>query len=151
VSLSVSDFAQPVNNWEIGLGCYLYVRRVVSNAMHYQQIATNNTHIDFNVAVSGASDNGITMSAGFGHDAGRQVDTVDYELDGEEAAASDISAHSADQDADDAVSGNNNPVWATAAPSLTIGYNGFTVTADGSGVSDLYNGDVNSGDLGISG
>jgi len=61
-----------------------------------------NTHIDFNVAVSGASDNGITMSAGFGYDAGRQVDTGDYELDGEEAAASDISAHSADQDADDA-------------------------------------------------
>ena len=110
-----------------------------------------NTHIDFNVAVSGASDNGITMSAGFGYDAGRQVDTGDYELDGEEAAASDISAHSADQDADDAVSGNNNPAWSTAAPSLTIGYNGFTVTADGSGVADLYNGDVNSGDLGISG
>ena len=110
-----------------------------------------NTHIDFNVAVSGASDNGITMSAGFGYDAGRQVDTADYELDGEEAAASDISAHSSDQDADDAVSGNNNPAWSTAAPSLTIGYNGFTVTADGSGVADLYNGDVNSGDLGISG
>ena len=62
-----------------------------------------------------------------------------------------LSAHSADQDADDAVSGNNNPAWSTAAPSLTIGYNGFTVTADGSGVADLYNGDVNSGDLGISG
>ena len=45
-----------------------------------------NTHIDFNVAVSGASDNGITMSAGFGYDAGRQVDTADFELDAEEAA-----------------------------------------------------------------
>ena len=44
VSLSVSDFAQPAKHWEIGLGCYLYVRRVVPNAMHYQQIATNSTH-----------------------------------------------------------------------------------------------------------
>ena len=95
-----------------------------------------NTHIDFNVAVSGGSDNGITMSAGFGYDAGRQVDAGDFELDGEEASATG---------ADD------NPAWSTAAPSLTIGYNGVTVTADGSGVADLYNGDVNSGDLGVAG
>ena len=105
-----------------------------------------NTHIDFNVAVSGASDNGVTMSAGFGYDAGRQVDTGDYELDGEEAAASN--GLDADATGDDA---DNNPAWSTAAPSLTIGYNGYTVTADGSGVADLYNGDVNSGDLGFSG
>ena len=115
-----------------------------------------NTHIDFNVAVSGASDNGITMSAGFGYDAGRQVDTGDYELDGEEAAASAIAIQD-DTGTEGALdtaattNANNNPAWATAAPSLTIGYNGYTVTADGSGVADLYNGDVNSGDLGISG
>ena len=115
-----------------------------------------NTHIDFNVAVSGASDNGITMSAGFGYDAGRQVDTGNYELDGEEAAASAI-AFQDDTGTEGALdtaattNANNNPAWSTAAPSLTIGYNGYTVTADGSGVADLYNGDVNSGDLGISG
>ena len=108
-----------------------------------------NTHIDFNVAVSAASDNGITMSAGFGYDAGQQVDTADFELDANEAAASDITAHA--PAATPAVNGNNNPAWTTAAPSLTIGYNGYTVTADGSGVADLYNGDVDSGDLGISG
>jgi len=99
-----------------------------------------NTHIDFNVAVSSTTDSGVTMSAGFGYDAGRQVDTADFELDANEAAASDI-ANAVD----------NNPGWTTAAPSLTIGYNGITITADGSGVADLYNGDVNSGDLGIAG
>ena len=115
-----------------------------------------NTHIDFNVAVSGASDNGITMSAGFGYDAGRQVDTGDYELDGEEAVASAI-AFQDDTGTEGALdtaattNANNNPAWSTAAPSLTIGYAGYTITADGSGVADLYNGDVNSGELGISG
>ena len=96
------------------------------------------THIDFNVGVSGGSDNGITMSAGFGYDAGRQVDAGDFELDPEEASGT-------------VANGAVNPAWSTAAPSLTIGYNGVTVTADGSGVADLYNGDVNSGDLGVSG
>ena len=115
-----------------------------------------NTHIDFNVAVSGASDNGITMSAGFGYDAGRQVDTGDYELDGEEAAASAIAIQDdtgteGALDTDATTNANNNPAWSTAAPSLTIGYAGYTITADGSGVADLYNGDVNSGELGISG
>jgi outer membrane protein OmpU len=99
-----------------------------------------NTHIDFNVAVSSTTDSGVTMSAGFGYDAGQQVDTADFELDANEAAASDI-----------ATGVDNNPGWTTAAPSLTIGYNGITITADGSGVADLYNGDVNSGDLGIAG
>ena len=122
-----------------------------------------NTHIDFNVAVSGASDNGITMSAGFGYDAGQQVDTADYELDGVEAADSAIAIEkalnadgTANADAGKLVAGsaenaNSNSAWSTAAPSLTIGYAGYTITADGSGVADLYNGDVNSGELGISG
>jgi len=91
-----------------------------------------NTHIDFNVAVSSTTDSGVTMSAGFGYDAGSQVDTADFETDLDE----------------NAVDGTG---WSTAAPSLTIGYNGITITADGSGVADLYNGDVNSGDLGIAG
>ena len=104
-----------------------------------------NTHIDFNVAVSGASDNGITMSAGFGYDAGQQVDAADYELDANEAA------RSTGNTTGDTTTTDNNPAWSTAAPSLTIGYAGYTITADGSGVADLYNGDVNSGELGISG
>ena len=113
-----------------------------------------NTHIDFNVAVSGASDNGITMSAGFGYDAGRQVDAGDFELDANEAAGSAIAVTETETSSGNdvnAVTGDNNPAWSTAAPSLTIGYNGVTVTADGSGVADLYNGDVNSGDLGVAG
>ena len=93
---------------------------------------TLTTHIDFNVAVSGASDNGITMSAGFGYDAGNQIDTGDYHLDGDENSTDGTG-------------------WATAAPSLTIGYAGYTITADGSGVADYYNGDKNAGEIGIAG
>jgi len=132
-----------------------------------------NTHIDFNVAVSAASDNGITVSAGFGYDAGRQVDAADFELDANEAADSNINivpAYGADgltpnanaghiEVTDDAVingkaatgNQNSNSAWTTAAPSLTIGYAGYTITADGSGVADYYNGDINSGELGVAG
>ena len=102
----------------------------VSNTTSAAGVAGGNeltTHIDFNVAVSGASDNGITFSTGFGYDAGEQVDAGDFELDAPETG------------------------WGTASPNITIGYNGITITADGEGVADLYNGDVNSGDLAISG
>ena len=88
---------------------------------------TLNTHMDFNVSVSGASDNGMTMSTGFGYDAGQQVDAGDFEVDAVETG------------------------WGTAAPNMTIGYAGYTFTVDGLGVADLYNGDVNAGELGISG
>ena len=98
------------------------------------------THIDFNVAVSAESSNGITMSTGFGYDAGQQVDAGDFELDGNEAAASDI-ANATD----------NNPAWGTAAPNVVIGYNGFTLTADGEGVDDLYDDDFTSGDVAVAG
>jgi outer membrane protein OmpU len=100
------------------------------------------THIDFNVAVSGASDNGITMSAAFGYDAGRQVDAADFELDAEEGSTTTVAGDASDE---------TNPNWSTAAPSLTIGYAGYTITADGSGVADYYNGDINSGQLGVAG
>ena len=36
-----------------------------------------NTHIDFNVKVSGAADNGMTFSTSFGYDAGREADYND--------------------------------------------------------------------------
>lgn len=88
---------------------------------------TLNTHIDFNVAVSGASDNGITMSTGFGYDAGQQVDAGDFAIDDPETG------------------------WGTTAPNMTIGYAGYTFTVDGLGVADLYNGDTTTGELGISG
>jgi outer membrane protein OmpU len=100
------------------------------------------THIDFNVAVSGESDNGVTMSAAFGYDAGRQVDAGDFELDAEEGSTTTVAGTSSDA---------TNPNWSTAAPSLTIGYAGYTITADGSGVADYYNGDIDSGELGIAG
>ena len=73
------------------------------------------------------ADNGMTMSTAIGYDRGNMVDGDHY--DGDEAGT-----------------------WTTGgAPSLTIGYEGYTITADSSGVADLYNGDTNAGNLGISG
>ena len=48
----------------------------VSISAHGNGENTLKTHMDFNVAVSGASDNGMTMSTGFGYDAGQQVDAT---------------------------------------------------------------------------
>ena len=85
------------------------------------------THLDLNLSMSMTADNGMTMSTAIGYDSGNMVDGDHY--DGDEANT-----------------------WSTgAAPSLTIGYEGYTITADSTGVADLYNGDKNSGNLGISG
>ena len=89
-----------------------------------------NTHIDLNVAVSATMDNGVTMSTSVGYDAGIEADYND------------------DFTVDDAETG-----WATGAPEVAIGYEGFTITAQPDGVDNLYDGDLGSvaGDVGISG
>ena len=86
------------------------------------------THLDLNVSMSMTADNGMTMSTAIGYDSGNMVDGDHY--DGDETAG-----------------------WGatTKAPSLTIGYEGYTITADSTGVADLYNGDKNSGNLGVAG
>jgi outer membrane protein OmpU len=100
-----------------------------------------NTHLDVNVAVSGAADNGVTFATTFGYDAGVQADyNDDFTIDGNEAAASDI-ANGTD----------NNPAWSTDAPEVAIGVNGWTITAQNGGIADRYDGDVDSGDIGIDG
>jgi hypothetical protein len=86
-----------------------------------------NTHTDLNIAISGAADNGMTFSTSIGYDAGRQVDVGDMELDALEGGMS------------------------AAEPSVGIAYNGFSITVDGAGVDDLYNDDVTSGDVAVSG
>jgi outer membrane protein OmpU len=87
-----------------------------------------NTHVDLNAAVSGSFDNGMTMSTSLGFDAGREADyNDDFALDAAESG------------------------WSTASPNMTIGYAGYTITADGEGVDDLYNGDVTTGNLGLAG
>ena len=106
------------------------------------------SHIDFNVAVSTTTENGVSLSTSFGYDAGNMIDTGDMELDGEEASASDISAHA--PNATPAVDGNNNPAWSTDAPEIAIGYNGFTITAQQDGVDNLFDDDA-AEDLGIAG
>jgi len=99
------------------------------------------THVDMNMVVSGESDNGITMSATIGYDGGRQVDAADFELDAQEASSTVTTTNNVS---------STNQAW-TATPSLTIGYSGYTITADQSGVADYYNGDINSGEIGIAG
>ena len=86
-----------------------------------------NTHTDLNVAISGTYDNGMTMSTSIGYDAGQQVDAGDFELDGVEGGMS------------------------SAAPNMTIGYAGYTITADGLGLDDLYDDDFTTGNFGVAG
>jgi len=86
-----------------------------------------NTHLDLNVAISGAADNGMTFTTSVGYDAGRQADyNDDYELDAAETG------------------------WATGAPEVAIAYNGVTVTAQQNGVDNLFD-DGAAEDLGIAG
>jgi len=80
---------------------------------------------DLNVAVSGASDNGITYSMGFDMGAG---DLIDYN----------------DDYAIDAQSGD------IGTSALTIGYAGLTIVAGQDKFDDLYD-DAENGDIGISG
>jgi outer membrane protein OmpU len=86
-----------------------------------------NTHVDLNMSLSGTYDNGMTMSTSIGYDAGQQVDAGDFELDGVEGGMS------------------------SAAPNMTIGYAGYTITADGLGLDDLYDDDFTTGNLGVAG
>ena len=87
-----------------------------------------NTGIDFNVAVSAATDNGITVSTGFDTGFGS---LIDYNDDDKVEAQATMAA------------GDN--------VELTIGYNGYTISADPNGVDNLYNGDLPGADLGIAG
>jgi outer membrane protein OmpU len=88
-----------------------------------------NTHLDVNVAVSGAADNGVTFATTFGYDAGSQADyNDDFTIDADEGG-----------------------VWSAAAPEVAIGMNGWTITAQNAGIADRYDGDVDSGDIGIDG
>jgi hypothetical protein len=87
-----------------------------------------NTHADINMALSGTYDNGMTMSTSFGVDLGREADyNDDFVLDAAEGGAQ------------------------TSAPNMTIGYAGYTFTADGEGLDNIYD-DVNtSGQFGVAG
>jgi outer membrane protein OmpU len=80
---------------------------------------------DLNIAMSGASDNGITFSMGADIGAGDLIDrNDDFAIDA--------------QDAD------------VATPTMTIGYAGLTITAEQDAIDDLYDDDQN-GDIGVSG
>jgi outer membrane protein OmpU len=82
---------------------------------------------DLDIAMTGASDNGITFSMGADIGAGNTIDrNDDFEIDG---------------DADDALVG---------VPTMTISYAGLTITAEQDAIDDLYD-DSQNGDIGISG
>jgi hypothetical protein len=87
-----------------------------------------NTHADINIALSGTYDNGMTMSTTIGWDVGREADyNDDFQLDGAEGGAS------------------------AASPNMTIGYAGYTFTADGEGLDNLYDDGNTSGQFGVAG
>ena len=80
---------------------------------------------DLNVAVSGASDNGITYSVGFDFGGGNTADwNDDYALDSQTNESD-------------------------TKPAVTIGYAGATIVIDKDGVDDLYD-DGNHGDIKLS-
>ena len=84
------------------------------------------TGFDFDVTISTAADNGLTMSTSFDMGAG---ELVDYNDDDKREVQSD----------------------ALGAPELTIGFMGYTFSAQQDGVDNLYNGDLPGADLGVSG
>lgn len=84
------------------------------------------TGFDFDVSLSAATDNGITMSTSFDMGAGH---LVDYDDDDKIEAQSD----------------------ALGSPELKIVYGGYTVNAQQDGVDNLYNSDLTGDDLGVSG
>jgi outer membrane protein OmpU len=80
---------------------------------------------DLNIAMSGASDNGITYSMGADIGAGDLIDrNDDFAID---AQGADVTI-----------------------PTMTIAYAGLTITAKQDGIDDLYDDDQN-GDIGLSG
>ena len=80
---------------------------------------------DLNIAMSGASDNGITFSMGADIGAGDLIDrNDDFAID---AQGADV-----------------------ATPTMTIGYGGLTITLEQDAIDDLYD-DSQNGDIGISG
>lgn len=86
------------------------------------------TGLDFDVNISAATDNGITMSTSFDMGLGELVDYDD----------------------DDAIE-SQGPLTDAESPELTIGWNGYTISAQQDGVDNLYNDDLTGDDLGISG
>ena len=86
------------------------------------------SHIDFNVAISGTYDNGMTMATSFGYDAGREADYND------------------DFATDPAETG-----FGTGHPAITIGYAGYTIVVDGDEHDDLYDDGNTTGNLKVSG
>lgn len=82
---------------------------------------------DLDIAMTGASDNGITFSMGADIGAGNTIDrNDDFAIDG---AAGDA---------------------LVAVPTMTIGYAGLTITAEQDAIDDLYD-DGENGDIGLSG
>ena len=82
---------------------------------------------DLDIAMTGASDNGITFSMGADIGAGNTIDrNDDFAIDGT---------------AGDAL---------VAVPTMTISYAGLTITAEQDAIDDLYD-DGQNGDIGISG
>jgi outer membrane protein OmpU len=86
------------------------------------------SHIDFNVAISGTYDNGMTMATSFGYDAGQEADyNDDFALDAAETG------------------------FGSGSPAVTIGYAGYTVIVDGDKFDDIYDDGNKTGNLKVSG
>jgi outer membrane protein OmpU len=87
-----------------------------------------NTYLDLNVSISASTDNGLTVATSLGYDAGVQADyNDDFALESKSGA------------------------WGSDRPELSIGYEGFTITAQEDGVDNLYDDGLAAADIGLAG
>ena len=92
------------------------------------------TGVDLNMAVSAASDNGITASATVDLGEGELIDyNDDFAIDAQSTACGEAQC-----------------VGSSSAPAITLGYAGFTVVADKEGVDNLFD-DTQHEDVSIAG
>ena len=92
------------------------------------------TGVDLNMAVSAASDNGITASATVDLGEGELIDyNDDFAIDAQSTAC-----------------GAAQCVGSSSAPAITLGYAGFTVVADKEGVDNLFD-DTQHEDISVAG
>ena len=108
------------------------------------------TGVDLNMAVSAASDNGITASATVDLGEGELIDyNDDFAIDSQCATAETTTAATATTAAVNNVA-SCGFVGSSSSPAITLGYAGYTVVADKEGVDNLFD-DTQHEDISVAG
>jgi hypothetical protein len=99
--------------------------------------------VDLDMAVSATAGNGMTMSATVDLGEGQLIDyDDDFAIDNQCATAETTTATTMDADGNQVATAPDTSscgfVGSSAAPAITLGYNGITFIVDAGGVDDLY-------------